>query len=176
LSPRPSPSSTSPLSRRRGRCSTTTSSSARKRCRRRTTSSSGRRHAQSGSHSSDRAGAQARPLLQPLPRPVQCVRPSGILVKLRHRHRALGSTTTAPRVMCVDSGTRLDPVCTHTASQVVVQERLLRWLLLRALCPYQPPPHHSGGVVIREGHASSSSAPPCMKKEAPHMKEGGGQG
>jgi hypothetical protein len=70
-------------------------------------------------HSSERVGARARPLLRPLPRPVQCDRPSGILAKPRSRHRAPGSRLP-PRAPHVDPDMLLEPVCAHTASEVVV--------------------------------------------------------
>jgi hypothetical protein len=66
---------------------------------------------------------------------------------------------------------RLDPLCAHAISEVVVQEQLLGRPHLCALRPYQALPCRSGGVIIREGHTGSSSAPPHVKKEAPIKKE-----
>jgi hypothetical protein len=60
----------------------------------------------------------------------------------------------------------LEPVYAHTASEVVVQERLPGRPLLRALHPYRAPAARSSGVVIREGHIGSSSVPTRVKKEA----------
>jgi hypothetical protein len=60
----------------------------------------------------------------------------------------------------------LEPVGAHTASEVVVQERLLERPLLHALRPYQAPAARSSGVVIREGHTGCSSVPSRVKKEA----------